>query len=91
MGGLFFLSFYPGDPPFPCTINKVEKALVDTLNDNLLTQVVDEPTRGNCTLDLIISGSPSDIEKWVLCPPFSTSDHISLELTLEWQVLRIQS
>ena len=73
------------------TTNEVEKAFVDTLNDNLLTQVVDEPTRGNNTLDLIISGSPTDIEKWVLCPPFSTSDHLSLELTLKWQVPPIQS
>ena len=45
------------------TTNEVEKTFVDTLNDNLLTQVVDEPTRGNNTLDLIISGSPTDIEK----------------------------
>ena len=63
---------------------------MDTLNDNLLTQVVDEPTRGNNTLDLIISSSPTDIEKWVVCPPFSTSDHLLLELTLKWQVPRIQ-
>ena len=60
----------------------------DTLNDNLLAQVVDEPTRGINTLDFIISGSPTDIEKWVLCPPF---DHLSLELTLKCQVSRIQS
>ena len=73
------------------TTNEVEKAFVDTLNDNLLTQVVDEPTRGNNTIDLIISGSPTDIEKWVLCPPFSTSDHLSLELTFKCQVPRIQS
>ena len=57
------------------TTNEVEKAFVDTLNDKLLTRVVDEPTRGSNTLDLIISGSPTDIEKWVLCPPFSTRDH----------------
>ena len=64
---------------------------MDTLNDNVLTQVVDEPTRGNNTLDLIISGSPTDIKKWVLCPPFSTSNYLSIELTLQWQVPQIQS
>ena len=73
------------------TTIEFEKAFVDTLIDDLLTQVVDEPTRGNNTLDLIISGSPTDIEKWVLCPPFSTSDHLSLESTLKCHVPRIHS
>ena len=40
-----------------CTAtNKIEKSFLDTLSDNLLTQIVDKPTRGNNILDLIITG-----------------------------------
>ena len=35
----------------------------DILYDNLSTQVVDVPAGGNNTIDLTISGSPTDIEK----------------------------
>ena len=73
------------------TTNEIKKAFVDVLNDKLLTQVVDEPTRGNNILNLIISGSPTDIEKWVICPPFFHKWSSITWANSKCQVRRIQS
>jgi hypothetical protein len=45
------------------------------LNDNFLEQLVDEPTRGNNILDLVITSDISIINSVTVGEPFETSDH----------------
>jgi len=72
-------------------LNEVESSFVETLQDNFLHQMVNKPTRGRNILDLVITGSPDDIEKWEVCPPFSSSDHDRVEFYLRCPVTRMQT
>ena len=56
----------------------LENSFIDTINDNCLTQIVTDPTRGNNILDLVFVGDPALVEKVSVQPPFSTSDHSSV-------------
>ena len=55
--------------------SSLEKRFLDCLQDNLLVQRVDSPTRGENILDLVISGDPSSVTKCAVLGNFGTSDH----------------
>jgi hypothetical protein len=59
-----------------------------TWQDNLLTQIVDEPTRGNNILDLAFVSDPSFVEDCRIDEPFGMSDHKSVVLSVRFPVSR---
>ena len=69
--------------------NERERLFIDAINDNLLSQIVTEPTRGNNILDLAFVGDQSAVTKVEVGEPFSTSDHKSVHINLECQLPRI--
>jgi hypothetical protein len=65
-------------------LNSIQQLLTDFLLNlfsqlisNLLTQIVDEPTRGNNILDLAFVSDPSFVEDCRIDEPFGMSDHKS--------------
>jgi endonuclease/exonuclease/phosphatase family metal-dependent hydrolase len=74
---------------FNCNINWENRTsgmegnrLVDFANDNFLTQVVDEPTRGNNSLDLIFTSEDDLISIVIVGEYFGTSDHCVVKCKL---------
>ena len=61
---------------------------LNTIQDNLLTQIVDEPTRGNNILDLAFVSDPSFVEDCRIDEPFGMSDHKSVVLSVRFPVSR---
>jgi len=61
------------------------------LSDNLLTQVVSSPTRGDNILDLALVGDVDSVLDCTVHENFSTSDHNMIELVLNCPVPRIES
>jgi Reverse transcriptase (RNA-dependent DNA polymerase)/Endonuclease-reverse transcriptase len=59
----------------------VSQVIFDTCCRNALTQYITEPTRGTKTLDLLFCNEPHFLVQGSVCPPFSTSDHNSLQFT----------
>ena len=55
--------------------NEIEQTFLDSLSENFLTQMVDEPTRGDNILDLLITNNPDLFSSVAVQPPFSNSDH----------------
>ena len=45
------------------------------MNDHSLEQMVTKPTRGDRTLDLIFTNSPSSVNKVETMPPIGNADH----------------
>ena len=68
---------------------EVAQLFLDTVEDNLLTQMVDKPTRGNNILDLLLTGNTNIIEDVVVKDPFSTSDHNLVMVRVKAQIPRI--
>ena len=56
--------------------------LLDILNDNNLTQVIDKPTRNDRTLDLLCMSNPSFINRIETLPPMGDHDIIFSEINL---------
>ena len=63
----------------------VDQEFLEAVQDCYLTQLVREPTRGENTLDLILSTDEHMIEDTTILPPLSNSDHnvISFSLIVE--------
>jgi len=55
---------------------------VDTVNDNNLEQLVNEPTRGNNILDLLFSSHPSFISNILIIPEISDHQAVTFSLNL---------
>ena len=53
----------------------LEESFLDTINDNLLQQVIDIPTRGENILDLAFIGDASAVQDYYTLPPLGNSDH----------------
>jgi hypothetical protein len=51
-----------------------------------MTQIVDEPTRGNNILDLAFVSDPSFVEDCRIDEPFGMSDHKSVVLSVRFPV-----
>jgi endonuclease/exonuclease/phosphatase (EEP) superfamily protein YafD len=60
----------PGKPDI-----KSHEQLLDIMNDHSLEQMVTKPTRGDRTLDLIFTNSPSSVNKVETMPPIGNADH----------------
>ena len=56
----------------PC---KAYQRLMDFINDNFATQVVDQPTRGNNILDLVLTNSPESVANVLTEDVPKLSDH----------------
>jgi hypothetical protein len=86
--------FYGGDFNLPgwdwetrtlkekCQYPDLHQRFGDILDDTALTQVVTEPTRGENTLDLMITNNPSIITKTQVIPGISDHDIPLLEVDL---------
>ena len=59
----------------------LHQRFVDTLHDHGLTQIIQDPTRGNNTLDLIITNRPRQINRTEIIP--GISDHHAVYTELE--------
>ena len=62
---------------------------LDCLEDNLLTQVVNSPTRGDNILDLVLVGDPSKVTNCEVGEHFGSSDHRVIHLEISCPVPRI--
>jgi hypothetical protein len=58
----------------------LDTSFIDTVTDNLLTQMVTEPTRSDNILDLALVGDTSAVLDCKIGTPFSTSNHRTLWL-----------
>jgi hypothetical protein len=68
-------------PNTPCPKN--HHKFIDMLNDNGLAQMVEEPTRGENTLELVISNNPSCITRVHTLPGISDHDIVFAEVDLK--------
>src|SRR5688572_1698860 len=55
--------------------NKADELFLECMDEHFLTQHVTEPTRGNNTLDLVISTEENLVEEVTVGEEFGTSDH----------------
>ena len=55
--------------------NKADERFLECMDEHFLTQHVTEPTRGNNTLDLVISTEENLVEEVTVGEEFGTSDH----------------
>ncbi|MGK2860350.1 MAG: endonuclease/exonuclease/phosphatase family protein [Chitinophagaceae bacterium] len=60
----------------------VEHPFIECINDNFLSQLVEEPTRGSNYLDLLFCSECSLIENVIVGEPFETSDHQVIRFNL---------
>ncbi|CAC5396555.1 unnamed protein product [Mytilus coruscus] len=78
LGGDFNLGHINWD--IPCTIPskpdiKLHEQLLNIINEHSLEQIVKKPTRGDRTLDLILTNIPSIVNKVETMPPIGNADH----------------
>jgi len=57
--------------------------LSDCLDDNGLTQIVEEPTRNTSTLDLIITNLPNKVQRVNTIPGISDHHAVFAEFSIE--------
>jgi hypothetical protein len=67
------------------TLPRLHHAFIDMLNDCGLEQLVEEPTRQENTLDLIITNSPQLIPRIEILPGLSDHDAVYCEVTIHPQ------
>ena len=73
-----------------CT-RTIEQNFIDTINDNLLTQIVTEPTRGDNILDLAFVANHSQVLSCSTTSPLGSSDHKIIKIEMKLPVKRISS
>ena len=61
-----------------------DKSFMDFVNDCFMMQLITEPTRGDRTLDLLLTTEENIIENVSVGEPFSTSDHQIVRWELSW-------
>ena len=67
----------------------IEQDFLDTINDNLLHQIVDIPTRGSNILDLAFIGDPSAVYDFSIIDPLGNSDHKMVSIKLQCIIPRV--
>ena len=67
----------------------IDQSFIDTITDNLLTQMVKDPTRGNNILDLALVGDPQSVISCVVLEQFGTSDHQMVKVEMNCPIPRI--
>ena len=65
-----------------------DNLFLEILEDNMMSQLVTEPTRKENILDLVLTNYPNAIEKVEVMEPFSTSDHNTVSLKLHCPLSR---
>ena len=73
-----------------CT-RTIEQNFSDTINDNLLTQIVTKPTRGGNILDFAFVADHSQVLSCFTIPPLGSSDHKIIKIEMKLPVRRISS
>lgn len=68
---------------------KEEEAFLDAINDSFLLQYVNNPTRGNAVLDLVLCNDPDRIRNVEVKEPLGTSDHYTISFDVLWQVTNL--
>ena len=68
--------------------NDVENTFIESITDNMLTQLVTSPTRINNILDLVFTNNTDMISDITVDEPFSTSDHNMITMEVNCQVSR---
>ena len=63
--------------------------LLDCIQENLLNQLVTQPTRGESLDDLVITGNTDLIDKCRVEEPFSSSDHNSIHIDVKLMIPRV--
>ena len=72
----------------PSPQGQIETIFLDTVEDNLLTQLVSTPTRGKNILDLVFTGNIDMIDSCDVIPPLGSSDHNGTLVKLKTLVTR---
>ena len=67
----------------------LEQFFIDSINDNLLEQMIDIPTRGSNILDLVFVGDPSAVQNYDTFPPFGSSDHNIVSVDIKCMIPRV--
>jgi len=87
IGGDFNLpdvSWKTNTVPPGATYSAISKTAVQWAQDTALTQVVDRPTRGNNTLDLLFTNRPSLVSRLSILPPITDkADHSCVLLNID--------
>ncbi|ELT99270.1 hypothetical protein CAPTEDRAFT_213856 [Capitella teleta] len=83
-----FISWQHGSGSFTGPERETEHQFIQTLDDNFLEQIVEEPTtqrEGQTanTLDLIITNNTSTVVSVNYTPPLGKSDHSTLEISMD--------
>lgn len=68
-----------------------DRFFIDTIQDNVLSQLVSEATRGRNILDLVLVDHTDLIDEVLVNQSFSNSDHKSLEVTLSTKYARVEN
>lgn len=70
-------------------IRPLEQFFLDSINDNLLHQIIDIPTRGDNILDLAFVGDPTAVEDYDVIPGLGSSDHNIVKIQIKCLIPRI--
>ena len=65
-----------------CLHNNSDKCLIDFAVANGFSQVVNQPTRMNNKLDIVLTNEPLTVHSVNVEPPFGTSDHCRVDFTI---------
>ena len=60
---------------------EINNTMLETISDQFLTQIVDEPTRGKNILDLIFTTNPSQLGRTTITPGISDHEAVVVEFT----------
>ena len=72
-----------------CSPHELDNIFIETLEENSLYQLIQEPTRGSNILDLLLTSNLDLVDSVLVDEKFSTSDHNSLFFTLKSPLPRI--
>jgi hypothetical protein len=64
---------------------------LDTCQNNFLSQHVTDPTRGEHTLDIILSTDANKVQNVTVNAPLGNSDHSSVDFYILWQSMPVDS
>ena len=67
-----------------------EQTFIDTIDDNLLHQFIDLPTRDENILDLAFAGDVSAVQEYDVIHPLGNSDHNIVSFSLKCLIPRIE-
>ena len=69
--------------------SSLEQGFIDCIDDNLLSQIVDQPTRGANILDLAFVGDASAVHSYEIVDPLGNSDHMGVFVNMKCVIPRV--